>query len=89
MTRGLTLSIVFHLALVVLAFVGLPQLVRPEPMENRLVVVDVVTVALDDASVALEELAPPEPPVAPVSSPQAPAAAITARRLKNCRLSVR
>ena len=63
MTRGLTLSIVFHLALVVLAFVGLPQLVRPEPMENRLVVVDVVTVgAVTNAPPPAEQAKKPDAP---------------------------
>lgn len=44
MTRGLMLSVALHIVLVVFTIMGLPRLFRPEPLEDRLMVVDVVTV---------------------------------------------
>ncbi|GHD63491.1 hypothetical protein GCM10017083_53830 [Thalassobaculum fulvum] len=44
MTRGLTLSVALHIVLVVFTIIGLPELFRPTPLEDRLMVVDVVTV---------------------------------------------
>jgi len=44
MTRGLTLSVALHIVLIVFTIIGLPQLFQPKPLEDRLMVVDVVTV---------------------------------------------
>lgn len=70
MTRGMTLSVALHIALIVLAVVGLPELLRPEPLEDRLMVVDVVTVgAVTNAP----------PPAEPVKKPDAPTQTAKAR----------
>ena len=63
MTRGVTLSVVFHVLLILLAFFGLPEIVRPRPIEDRLVVVDVVTIG---------QVTNAPPPVADAPKPDAP-----------------
>lgn len=63
MTRGLTLSVALHLVLIVFAVAGLPELFRPEPLEDRLMVVDVVTVG---------SVTNAPPPADPAEKPDAP-----------------
>src|SRR3546814_14018646 len=65
MTRGLTLSVVLHLTLIVLAVFGLPELARDREIEDRLVVVDVVTVGA-----VTNEPPPSQPTEKPVTPPQ-------------------
>lgn len=86
MTRGLTFSVVLHLALIVLAIFGLPELVRDRPLEDRLVVVEVVTVgAVTNAPPPSQQVKKPDTPTqkptakpdAPKSPPPPPTAAAT------------
>lgn len=83
MTRGLTLSVALHLAMILLAIVGLPQLFKPKPIEDRLMVVDVVTVgAVTNAPPPAESVKKPKAPTetsrakpdAPRTPPPPPAA---------------
>ena len=77
MTRGLTLSVVLHIALIVFTIIGLPRLFKPEPIEDRLMVVDVVTVgsvtnAPPPAEAAKKPDAPTQTAKANPESPKAP-----------------
>ena len=77
MNRGLTLSVALHLALIVFAIYGLPQLFKPQPIENRLMVVDVVTVgsitnAPPPAEAAKKPDAPTQTAKAKPDSPKTP-----------------
>lgn len=68
MTRGLTLSVLFHAAVVAVAIFGLPYLAREQAVVDRLVVVDVVTVA------EVTNAPPPSEEIKPVEEPPEPAA---------------
>lgn len=70
MTRGLTLSVAMHIALIVFAVTKLPDLLRPQPVEDRLMVVDVITVG---------EITNAPPPAEPVKKPDAPTQTAKAR----------
>lgn len=67
MNVGLVFSILLHAGVLALAVFGLPRIARDEPIENRLVVVDVVTVAEvtnapPPAESAKPDKTPPPPP---------------------------
>src|SRR5260370_21303606 len=70
LTRGsLISSAIFHLALIVLVFVGLPQLFKPKPLEDMPIAVQLVTVAPETRATQLTKTPPkpeakPEPQVA-------------------------
>ncbi|MDF1793311.1 MAG: hypothetical protein P1U88_15465 [Thalassobaculaceae bacterium] len=80
MSVGLVFSILLHVGVLALAVFGLPRLARDEPIENRLVVVDVVTVAEvtnapPPAETTKPDTTPPPPPEAaaqPDSTPPPP-----------------
>ncbi|MEQ9603548.1 MAG: energy transducer TonB, partial [Thalassobaculaceae bacterium] len=88
MNVALVISILLHAGVLALAVFGLPQLAREEPIENRLVVVDVVTVAEvtnapPPAETAEPDKTPPPPPDTaakpdPTPPPPPPAATATA-----------
>lgn len=88
MNVALVISILLHASVLALAVFGLPQLARQEPIENRLVVVDVVTVAEvtnapPPAEAAKPDKTPPPPPEAaakpaPTPPPPPPTAAAPA-----------
>lgn len=88
MNVALVISILLHAGVLALAVFGLPQLAREEPIENRLVVVDVVTVAEvtnapPPAETAEPDKTPPPPPDTaakpdPTPPPPSPAATATA-----------
>jgi len=63
MKRGLTFSVFLHLAVIVLAIYGLPELVRERPLEDRLMVVEVMTVgAVTNAPPPSEQAKKPDAP---------------------------
>lgn len=80
MNLALVFSILLHVSVLALAVFGLPRLARDEPIENRLVVVDVVTVAEvtnapPPAQTTKPDTTPPPPPQAaaePDSTPPPP-----------------
>ncbi|NQW12252.1 MAG: hypothetical protein HQ481_20495 [Alphaproteobacteria bacterium] len=75
MTRGLTLSVLFHAALIAVAVLGLPHLARERTVVDRLVVVDVVTVAeVTNAPPPSEEAKPVDAPPEPVATSKPEAA---------------
>src|SRR5712671_6747139 len=60
-------SAIFHLALIVLVFVGLPQLFSPKPLEDTPIAVQLVTLAPETRATKLTKTPPkpdakPEPP---------------------------
>jgi hypothetical protein len=70
LNRGsLIFSAVFHLAVVVLVFVGLPQLFKPKPLEDMPIAVQLVTLAPETRATQVTKTPPkpeakPEPQVA-------------------------
>ncbi|MCR9071747.1 MAG: energy transducer TonB [Alphaproteobacteria bacterium] len=77
MNVALVISILLHAGVLALAVFGLPRLAREEPIENRLVVVDVVTVAEvtnapPPAEAAKPDKTPPPPPQAAAKPQPAP-----------------
>src|SRR6266403_2192190 len=70
LTRGsLITSAIFHLALIVLVFVGLPQLFTPKPLEDMPIAVQLVTLAPETRATQVTKTPPkpeakPEPQVA-------------------------
>src|SRR5258708_4606584 len=88
LTRGsLIASAIFHLALLVLVFVGLPQLFTPKPLEDTPIAVQLVTLAPETRATQLTKTPPkprtqppePEPrppePKAELQKPEPPKAA--------------
>ena len=63
MTRGATFSFLFHALVVLLAFFGLPLMAKPEPMLEKPILVDIVTIA------KVTNLPPPTPKVEPKPEP--------------------
>ena len=77
MNVALVISILMHAGVLALAVFGLPMLARDEPIENRLVVVDVVTVAEvtnapPPAATAKPDNTPPPPPDAAAQPDRTP-----------------
>ncbi len=64
MTRGATFSFLFHALVVLLAFFGLPLMAKPEPMLEKPILVDIVTIA------KVTNLPPPTPKVEPKPEPK-------------------
>jgi hypothetical protein len=65
LTRGsLISSAIFHLALIVLVFVGLPQLFTPKPLEDTPIAVQLVTLAPETRATQLTKT-PPKPDAKP------------------------
>src|SRR6266853_1724634 len=62
-------SAIFHLALIVLVFVGLPQLFSPKPLEDTPIAVQLVTLAPETRATKLTKT-PPKPDAKP--EPQKP-----------------
>src|SRR5205807_7696655 len=57
-------SAIFHLALIVLVFVGLPQLFTPKPLEDTPIAVQLVTLASETRATKLTKT-PPKPDAKP------------------------
>src|SRR5882724_7249919 len=57
-------SAIFHLALIVLVFVGLPQLFSPKPLEDTPIAVQLVTLAPETRATKLTKT-PPKPDAKP------------------------
>ncbi|WPZ36920.1 energy transducer TonB [Thalassobaculum sp. OXR-137] len=77
MNVALVISILMHAGVLALAVFGLPMLARDEPIENRLVVVDVVTVAEvtnapPPAETTKPDNTPPPPPTAAAQPDRTP-----------------
>jgi hypothetical protein len=65
LTRGsLISSAIFHLALIVLVFVGLPQIFAPKPLEDTPIAVQLVTLAPETRATQLTKT-PPKPDTKP------------------------
>src|SRR5258708_40142512 len=70
LTRGsLITSAIFHLALLVLVFVGLPQLFTPKPLEDTPIAVQLVTLAPETRATQLTKT-PPKPDATPPPQPE-------------------
>ena len=64
MTRGATFSLLLHAFVVLLAFFGLPLMAKPEPMLEKPILVDIVTIA------KVTNLPPPTPKIEPKPEPK-------------------
>ena len=64
MTKGATFSLLLHVFVVLLAFFGLPVLAKPDPVLEKPIMVDIVTIA------KVTNLPPPTPKVEPKPEPK-------------------
>lgn len=62
MKRGLIISAVLHVVVISLAYFGLPALLRPPPVQDAPVVMDVVTIEEKKPAPPAKPKAPPKPP---------------------------